>query len=208
MAGSRSEFRDKTSMCPKCDAVYSNTLIQNTGIENRETLIGYYKCPVCQQLNLSLNGERIYPLERKYNLAPTAVKDQSADLASSYEEAGLLLEISPKSSAALSRRCLQTILREKSGAKHGRLVDEISQVLKSGSLPSYLSDQLDNVRHLGNFAAHPEKDVGGVIIDVNTGEAQHSLEVVEALLEFYYVQPAKSMAATAQIKQKLASRVK
>jgi hypothetical protein len=44
--------------------------------------------------------------------APIEVPKEFAD---DYNEACLILEDSPKSSAALSRRCLQHILREKGG---------------------------------------------------------------------------------------------
>lgn len=111
--------------------------------------------------------------------------------ASDYNEACLILNLSPKASAALSRRCLQNILREKAGVKKGDLANEIQQVIDSKSLPSHLSESIDAIRNIGNFAAHPLKSTStGEIIDVEVGEAEWLLDVIEALFDFYFVQPA------------------
>jgi Domain of unknown function (DUF4145) len=61
----------------------------------------------------------------------------------------------------------------------------------SGKLPSYLAESLDGVRNIGNFAAHPTKSkASGEIIDVEPGEAQWNLDVLESLFDFYFTQPA------------------
>ena len=87
-----------------------------------------------------------------------------------YFEACLVLDDSPKASAALSRRCLQNLLRDKAKVKHGSLSSEIDEVLKSNSLPSFLSDNIDAIRNIGNFAAHPlNSDSSGEIVEVETG---------------------------------------
>ena len=65
---------------------------------------------------------------------------------SDYIDAYNVLEMSPKASAALSRRCLQRLLREKAGVKHGNLVDEINEVLDK--LPLGLRENVDAIRHL------------------------------------------------------------
>ena len=46
-----------------------------------------------------------------------------------YKEACLIFNLSSKASAALSRRCLQNILRGKAGVKKGDLANEIQQVI-------------------------------------------------------------------------------
>ena len=112
-------------------------------------------------------------------------------LANDYAEACLTLPDSPKASAALSRRCLQTILREKAGVKRSDLVNEIQQVLDSGKLPSHIVESLDGIRNIGNFAAHPIKSTAtGEIIEVEPGEAEWNLDTLESLFDFYFTQPA------------------
>jgi hypothetical protein len=109
--------------------------------------------------------------------------------ANDYREACIVLSDSPKASAALSRRCLQHILREKGGTKKRDLFDQIAEVIPT--LPSHLAEAIDAVRNIGNFAAHPMKSTNsGEILDVETGEAEWNLEVIEGLFDFYFVQPA------------------
>jgi hypothetical protein len=132
------------------------------------------------------------------NRPPVAPEVPEA-FAGGYVEACLVLADSPKASAALSRRCLQNILREKCGIRHSELANEIQEILDSKSLPSYISEIIDAVRNVGNFAAHPIKSrQTGEIIDVEPGEAELNLDVIEALFDFYFVTPniiAKKKAA-------------
>lgn len=115
--------------------------------------------------------------------------------ASDYSEACNVLADSPKASAALGRRCLQALLRDKAGVKKADLYNEIEEVVTSGKLPSDLADALHHVRVIGNFAAHPEKSKHtGEIVDVELGEAEWTLDVVESLFDFYFVRPAKLAA--------------
>jgi hypothetical protein len=126
------------------------------------------------------------------------------DFASDYEEACLVLGDSEKASAALSRRCLQHILRKKGGAKDSDLAKEIQQVLDSRQLPSHIADNLDAIRNIGNFAAHPTKATNtGEIVDVEPHEAEWSLDVIEQLFDFYFVQPAKAKAKRDALNAKL-----
>jgi hypothetical protein len=114
----------------------------------------------------------------------------TAPLADDYREACLVLADSPKASAALSRRCLQNLLREVAKVKPGNLADEIQQVIDSGKLPSTLVDSIDAVRNIGNFAAHPMKsEKSGQILPVEPGGADWNLDVLESLFDFYFVQP-------------------
>lgn len=125
---------------------------------------------------------------------------------SDFSEACLVLPLSPKASAALSRRCLQDLLREKAAVKPGNLIREIDDVVASGTLPSWLSGQLHAIRNVGNFAAHPIKDTGtGEIVDVEPGEAEWMLDLLEQLFDFYFVQPARVEASMKALNEKLAS---
>jgi hypothetical protein len=121
-----------------------------------------------------------------------------------YIEACLVLPDSPKASAALSRRCLQNILREKAMVKHSDLANEIQETLDRNLFPSYIADIIDAVRNVGNFAAHPIKSKQtGEIIEVEPGEAELNLDVIEALFDFYFVQPALIAKKREEINQKL-----
>jgi hypothetical protein len=112
-------------------------------------------------------------------------------IAKDYAEACLVLPDSPKASAALSRRCLQHLLTEIAKAKGKDLFDQIEDVIQNGKLSSQISENLDAVRVVGNFAAHPIKSKStGEIVEVEPHEAEWNLEVLESLFDFYCVQPA------------------
>jgi len=109
-----------------------------------------------------------------------------------------------KASAALSRRCLQNVLRETAKVKPGDLYDEIQEVLDSGKLPAQIADGLDAVRAIGNFGAHPIKSKRtGEVMPVEPGEADWNLDILEALFEFYYVQPALLAAKKDALNKKM-----
>lgn len=122
---------------------------------------------------------------------PPVPKEVDEKFATDYKEACLVLKFSPKASAALSRRCLQNILREKASVKPGDLYREIQQVIDNNSLPSHLSASIDAIRSIGNFGTHPIKSTStGEIVEVEVGEAEWTLDVLESLFDFYFVQPA------------------
>jgi len=122
---------------------------------------------------------------------PPVPKEVDEKFATDYKEACLVLKFSPKASAALSRRCLQNILREKALVKPGDLYKEIQQVIDNNSLPSHLSASIDAIRSIGNFGTHPIKSTStGEIVEVEVGEAEWTLDVLESLFDFYFVQPA------------------
>lgn len=126
------------------------------------------------------------------------------NLATDYGEACIVLADSAKAAAALGRRCLQNLLRSAGNVKPGNLADEIQQVLDSGKLPSDLQESIDAVRNIGNFAAHPLKSQqSGLILDVELGEAEWTLDVLEELFDFYFVRPAMIQKKKAQLNQKL-----
>ena len=128
----------------------------------------------------------------------------SPSIAEDYSEACIVLADSPKASAALSRRCLQHLLREKAGVNSGNLANEIQQVIDSGKLPSHLADSIDAIRNIGNFSAHPMKSsTTGEIVSIEPHEAEWNLDVLEALFDFYYVQPALIQAKRDALNKKL-----
>jgi len=135
---------------------------------------------------------------------PPVPSEVAKELAVDYTEACIVLPDSSKASAALSRRCLQHLLRSMANIKKGDLANEIQQVLDSKQLPSYLAESIDSIRNIGNFAAHPLKSTStGEIIEVEIGEAEWNLEVLEMLFDFYFVQPAKTKEKRNALNKKL-----
>jgi hypothetical protein len=121
-----------------------------------------------------------------------------------FDEACSVLSLSPKASAALSRRNLQAVLRDKAPTTSKDLFDQIEEVTASGKLPSHISDDLHAVRNIGNFAAHEIKSkTTGAIVDVEAGEAEWNLDVLESHFDFYFVEPAKAAKRKAELNKKL-----
>jgi hypothetical protein len=95
-------------------------------------------------------------------------------------------------------------LLDRAGVKKGDLAVQIQTVLESGKLPSHLEEDIDAIRNIGNFAAHPNKSKStGEILEVEPHEAEWNLEVLEALFDFYYVQPERAKARKAALNAKL-----
>ena len=101
-----------------------------------------------------------------------------------YEEACLIQSLSPKSAATLARRCLQGMIRDFWGIKKGTLKEEISEL--QGKITQDLWQAIDALRNLGNIGAHMEKDIN-VIIDIDEGEADTLIALIETLVEEWYI---------------------
>lgn len=144
----------------------------------------------------------VYPANTSVRPLPSEVPDPYK---TDFDEAAAVLPLSPKASAALSRRTLQAVLRDKAGTSSKDLFDQIEEVTASGKLPSHIADDLHAVRNIGNFAAHEIKSkVTGAIVDVEAGEADWNLDVLESLFDFYFVEPTKAAARKAALNKKLA----
>jgi len=156
------------------------------------------RCSNCGKNVIYLDEKLIYPAGSSRPPCPSEVP---ADINLDYTESCLVEPYSKKASAALSRRCLQNMLRDK-GVKPGDLSKEIGEAMET--LPTHLAESIDAIRHIGNFASHPSKSNStGQIVDVEAGEAEWALDVIEALFDFYYVQPAITQRKKDAMNEKL-----
>lgn len=149
----------------------------------------FYKCPNCEETSIRLRGN-----STKISNIELCVSPQSAALQypeyvplnvrQDYEEACAIVSLSPKASATLSRRCLQSMIRDFWGIKKKRLIDEID-ALKDHVRPSQWK-VIDAIRTLGNIGAHPEADTS-CILDIDPDDAQKLLRVIESLIDKWYI---------------------
>lgn len=107
-----------------------------------------------------------------------------AVLRSDYEEACLIVSLSPKASATLSRRCLQGMIRDFWNITKPRLIDEILALEDKVDPQTWAA--IDAVRSIGNIGAHMEKDIN-LIVDVDPDEAQFLIDLIETLMTEWYV---------------------
>jgi hypothetical protein len=205
--------------CPHCD-VGIHELFQKHQpfiITNESWVSSYQKCPECKGTIIKLAANWVapqgqvgpvivpvfiaFPRNASARPVPAGVPDPYKQ---DFEEAVAVLPISAKASAALSRRNLQAIIRDKAGIKGKDLNVEIQTVIDSGKVPSYIADGLHAVRQIGNFAAHPIKSTStGEIVNVEDGEAEWNLDILESLFDFYFIQPAITAARKTKLNKKL-----
>jgi Domain of unknown function (DUF4145) len=222
----------QTKQCPYCsiafsldgvDAHHSIVRFQGRSVvyggpqkEAPSFTFSAHLCPACEQPVMWLNElesdedaltnrlvrtELLWPHVAQYPVPPEIPSSYKSALT----EAAAVLKFSPNASAALSRRALQQVIRERGGVRHATLFKEIDEVLASGTLPPYLARDLDVIRRIGNLGAHPEKDTNtGEIVDVEPGEAEWTLSVLDELLKFFFVDDARSKARWTALNERLA----
>ncbi|CAJ1870323.1 hypothetical protein HLBENOHH_02856 [Aeromonas dhakensis] len=210
-------------ICPHCKiAIHNNFNEIKLGACGKDTTgRPYYwyacclECPSCSQpiINLksalNVNGgllqkQNFIAFPQTRGSRPAAPVEVPLAIANDYNESALVLSFSAQASAALSRRCLQHLLADAKLSTNSNLDRAITEA-KTKGLPSHISDHLDAVRAIGNFAAHTQKSVNtGEILPVEPEEAEWNLDVLDMLFDFCYVQPAKNAARRAALDAKLA----
>jgi hypothetical protein len=131
----------------------------------------------------------LYPENSASRQIPYEVPNTIREL---FGKAERVLPISPEASAALSRRILQQIFHDYLSIKKKDLNQEIDIFLASPGVPSYLRKSVDGIRAIGNYGTHPIKyQNSNEIVDVEAGEAELSLDTLESLFDFVFVQPKK-----------------
>ena len=110
-----------------------------------------------------------------------------------YNQACRIRDLSANASAAMSRRCLQGMIRHFCGISKRTLAQEIDTLrakVDEGKGPQGVShdimDAIDHVRKIGSIGAHMEKDIN-LILDVEPDEAQTLIGLIEILFEEWYV---------------------
>jgi len=174
-----------------------------------------YDCPECLRANIymiisslgNIGGDEelqrriIEPPSSNHQTLPVEIPEP---FRKDFSEASEVLSISPKASAALSRRLLEAILLANGVPENKRnLYDQIQHAVDNG-VPSYIAKELDYIRQIGKFAAHAKSDrATGEIIDVDSNEALATLSAIDLLCDHYYVLPEKARRRHQQLEDKL-----
>lgn len=149
-------------------------------------LLQFVKHPEKDEIRHTKTGFLI-PIVQKRKPLPDFIPEKYVKL---YNESYSIMEFSPRASAALSRTCLQLLLREYGKVTHGKLFDEIKQVIDSKELSSELEQTIDIIRQTGNDATHPNKNENPrEIILVDYEEAEWGLEILDSLFDHYIIKP-------------------
>ena len=175
-------------------------------------------CPDCQQFIIRLQhgigytssqySAELEEIDNEVLLYPKfPAKRQISNVPKRYEslfqEALQVNSISPRASATLSRYLLQNILHEELKISKRNLADEISELEKVPSIPSTLIAMLQVFRKVANFGAHPKKSTNSSeIVDIEKGEADIMLELIEELFDFVFIKPKKQKEVLNKISEK------
>ena len=101
-----------------------------------------------------------------------------------YEEALQIVDVSPRASATLLRRCLQGMIHDFWNIHEKNLNAEITALKDKVTTAQWHA--IDGIRTMGNIGAHMEQDVNN-IIDIEPYEAKALLELIELLFERWYI---------------------
>lgn len=107
-------------------------------------------CYSCEAYTVWVHDKIVYPLSQTviepHEMMPPSVK---AD----FEEAGSIVNVSPRGAAALARLCIQKLMKEL-GEEGKNINKDIGELVKKG-LEVEVQQALDIVRVIGNHAVHP-----------------------------------------------------
>ena len=165
------------------------------------TAIDCTQCSYCKRFVVWVEFKGFSGLAKPRSSArPPLHHSVQPELAADYAEAALVLAMSPKASAALSRRCLQTLLR-----LQGHTQRNLDEQIKAAyaTFPSYTQTLIDAIRKIGNLSAHPKWNMAGEIVDVEEHEAEFTLDLLDSLFDHYYVKPDEHGKKLAAIQAKL-----
>ena len=187
--------------------------------------IAYVACPNCAKLMVKIIEGKIdeqaedflqdddeeYIITNEFYIYPHENNSEySEDIPAKYQEdlqeAESVLSLSPKASAALTRRLLQKILSEELKINNSNLSKQIDVFLEDEKIPSHISKSVDAIRNIGNFSANPLKETNtGAIVEVEPGEAEWSVEVIKSLFDYIFVQPKRIERKRNELNAKLRS---
>ncbi|MBF4180535.1 DUF4145 domain-containing protein [Lelliottia nimipressuralis] len=194
-----------------------------SGDRNLTYLIKGITCPnpECMKASLDLQtsqfsyfaGQKgtITGSTRVQRLVPSMVRERAKaypgyipqPILTDYQEACAIADLSPKASATLARRCLQGMIRDFWDVKADTLFNEIQAIEEK--VDPVVWEAIDGVRKVGNIGAHMEKDIN-LIVDVSPEEADLLIEMIEMLLDDWYVARHEKQQKLQRIKEVAAEK--
>ena len=152
--------------------------------------LSFIRCPNCGEYTISAKGKGYAEDDVDVTILPKSIAYKFPDnipqaIRSDYEEACSIVNLSPKASATLSRRCLQGMIRDFFQVSKANLFEEINAI--KDKIPTEQWAVLDGLRRIGNIGAHMERDIN-LIVDIEPGEAQKLIKLIELLLQQWYIE--------------------
>ena len=149
--------------------------------------------------------QEIHYINARSNIPLMYKSEIPKEIISNYEEALAVLSISPKASALLSRRCLESIISFLTGGEVKNLFNSIEEIKSTISASS--AENIDYLRRIGKYAAHIKKGHNPrEILDVEPEEADWALKVIESLLDELFIKDLGEQSMREAIDKKLTSK--
>lgn len=182
--------------CPHCHSEFTETPhVFALGEDQDGTWqVWNARCSVCDRLivNICTKDGRTYPALPQSSMRPRLSQDVVPEYADDYHAACQVYFHSPESTAALSRRLLHRLLADKAGAADGGLVDQIRRAVLGPDMPAYLKQGLQMYSRLAKLESEESKSLHPeALAGVQPGEAEWLLDVLQSMLNLYFVQPAR-----------------
>ena len=160
----------------------------NAGVRNAFLSV----CGRCGDPALWVYKKLLWP---QWGGAPVPNPDLSDDVRGDYEEAGTILDPSPRAAAALLRLAIQKLCKEL-GEKGDNINDDIAALVAKG-LPVQVQQALDLVRLNGNAAVHP----GELDLRDDRATAASLFDLVNLIAESMISQPKRVAEMYARLPQ-------
>jgi len=108
------------------------------------------RCFSCSEISVWIHDRLVFPVASE---GPPPNPDLPEDVRLDYDEAGRILNLSPRGAAALLRLAIQKLCAAL-GEKGKNIDEDIGSLVKKGLSP-LVQKALDSVRVIGNEAVHP-----------------------------------------------------
>lgn len=142
-------------------------------------------CYACEKIAVWVHERLIFPTAMEAELPNP---DLPEDVRRDYEEAGRILNESPRGAAALLRLAIQKLCMFL-GEKGKKIDDDIASLVKKGLLPQ-VQQALDAVRVIGNEAVHP----GTMALKDDRDTASGLFELVNIIADQMISHPKQTQA--------------
>lgn len=178
--------RVDSSLCPEEEPNPHIRTYRSSGTFQASFLL----CPTCGELTIKASGIGTQVKEKEWLLKPDSTAKQFPSyipqgIVNDYEEACKIVNLSPKASATLSRRCLQGMIRDFWSIQNKQnLYEEIIAI--QDEVSPEVSRVLKGLKDLGNIGAHMERDIN-LIIDIDPDEAEKLIKLIEYLMKEWYI---------------------
>ena len=189
-------YQRKTFNCKYNDGIniaFEKITCPNKKCNKESTLLTYHKYIISPMGGGNYCPIKHWQIEPRGNFKDFTMYKVPEHILRDYEEACLIKSISPNASATMSRRCLQSMVRDYWGIKERSLFEEIEKLKKidnpeKGKVRPIVLNAIDNIRKIGNIGSHFKENENEMLSDVTEYEAGKMIWLIEHLIDNWYVQ--------------------